>query len=88
MEAECLSLLLMTKLRGNDYLSPNGLYSDDFVTEDKSPSLALFTFVACGVVTLNLDCSFSALTNFRENAPLSFSVLGTAKLAEEDTLLS
>ena len=77
----------MTKLRGKDCLSPVGFYSDDFVTEDKSPSLDLFTFVACGVVTFNLDCSFRALTNLRENAPLSLSVLGTAKLAEDDTLL-
>ena len=82
-----MSFLLMTKLRGKDCLSPVGFYSDDFVTEDKSPSLALFTFVACGVVTFNLDCSFRALTNLRENAPLSLSVLGTAKLAEDDTLL-
>ena len=78
----------MTKLRGRDYLSPAVFYSDGFVTEDNSPSLALFTFVACGVVTFSLDCSFRALTNLTENAPMFLSVLGTAKLAEDDALLS
>lgn len=51
---ECLSFLLITKLRGSDCLSPFGFYSDDFVTDCSSCSLALFTFVACGVVTFNL----------------------------------
>lgn len=53
-DEECLSFLLMTKLRGRDYLSPLGFYSDDFATDYSNYSLALFTFVACGVVTFNL----------------------------------